>query len=55
MVVLGKLAHFKPPEREDSFRIIAAVLIALGFHLLLFRALMFKMPEPFEVTFTATS
>jgi len=49
MVVLGKLAHFKPPEREDSFRIIAAVLIALGFHLLLFRALMFKMPEPFEV------
>jgi len=49
MAVLGRIADFKPPEGEDSFRIIAATLIALGFHVLLFQALMFKTPEVFEV------
>jgi len=49
MAVLGRVTDLELPRREDYLRVVAASLIALGFHLLLFQALMFKTPEPFEV------
>ena len=49
MVVSGRIAGFEPLGREESMRRGAAILIALGFHLLLFQMMMFKTPEVFDV------
>jgi len=49
MAVLGYIAGFKPIEREDVIRLCVAVFITFCFHVLLFSALMFKLPETFEV------
>ena len=49
MAALGRIAGFEPLRQEDLVRIFAAMLMALGLHLLLFRMMMFKTPEPFEV------
>jgi len=49
MAVSEVLADFKPPEREDALRMLVACFVALVFHVLLFRVLMFETPDVYEV------
>ncbi len=49
MAVLGSIARLKTFHREDVLRLGVAIIIAFGLHLLFFRLLMFKTPQPFEV------
>ncbi|MEP3890476.1 MAG: hypothetical protein ABJN69_08400 [Hellea sp.] len=47
--MLGRIADEKRPRREGAARIVVAVSMALGLHLLLFQLMMFETPVPFEV------
>ena len=50
MAVLGRPTDKEETRREDAVRVAVAIIFATGFHLLLFKLMMFKTPTPFEVT-----